>query len=79
MCFLCVPAEFIERMELRLSDVAKRTGSLMASAAGFDSIPADLGTLFTQRLFKAPAVPSSVEAVIQISAEKGSKIHYATW
>jgi len=31
------------------------------SAAGYDSMPADWGTLMVQRAFKAPAVPSSVE------------------
>lgn len=66
-------------MELRYSAAAAASGALMASAAGFDSVPADMGCLFAQRAFAPPAVPSSVEAVISLSAPKGTSIHYATW
>ncbi|WIA42239.1 hypothetical protein OEZ86_008256 [Tetradesmus obliquus] len=76
---ICGEPEFIERMELRYSAAAAASGALMASAAGFDSVPADMGCLFAQRAFAPPAVPSSVEAVISLSAPKGTSIHYATW
>lgn len=72
-------AEFIERMEVCYSATAAANGCLMASAAGFDSVPADMGCLFAQRAFQPPAVPSAVEAVITVAAPKGTHIHYATW
>jgi short subunit dehydrogenase-like uncharacterized protein len=74
------PAEFIERMALQYGDTAKANGCYIASAAGFDSLPADMGTILTQRLFKPPAVPCSVEAIISIlPGHPGYKGHYATW
>jgi short subunit dehydrogenase-like uncharacterized protein len=66
-------------MELRYSAAAAASGALIASAAGFDSVPADMGCLFAQRAFAPPAVPSSVEAVITVHAPLGTQIHYATW
>lgn len=72
-------ADFIERMEYMYNDTARSNGCYMASAAGFDSVPADLGTIFTAQQFQAPAVPCSVEAIIQVSAPAGHKIHFATW
>lgn len=65
-------------MQLRYHSTAASTGALMACAAGFDSVPADMGTLFTARAFAPPSVPSAVEAVIQFSAPLGTKVHYAT-
>jgi saccharopine dehydrogenase (NAD+, L-glutamate forming) len=79
MLLACLPAEFIERMELRYSAAAAASGALIASAAGFDSVPADMGCLFAQLAFAPPAVPSSVEAVITVHAPLGTQIHYATW
>eukprot|EP00879_Flechtneria_rotunda_P027476 GHRR01029436.1.p2 GENE.GHRR01029436.1~~GHRR01029436.1.p2 ORF type:complete len:113 (+),score=42.52 GHRR01029436.1:785-1123(+) len=76
---ICGEPEFIERMELRYSAAAAVAGCLMASAAGFDSVPADMGVLFAARAFQPPAVPAAVEAVISVQAPKGTKIHYATW
>ena len=42
-------AEFIEKAEYLFSDKAKEANVLMASAVGFDSVPADMGALFTVR------------------------------
>jgi short subunit dehydrogenase-like uncharacterized protein len=66
-------------MELRYSAASAASGALIASAAGFDSVPADMGCLFAQRAFVPPAVPCSVEAVITVAAPLGTQIHYATW
>jgi short subunit dehydrogenase-like uncharacterized protein len=68
-------------MELTYFDRARHSGCLMVSACGFDSVPSDLGTLVVQRQFVAPAVPSSVQAVISVTttAKTGVKIHYPTW
>lgn len=63
---LFVPAEFMELMEFRYQEKARAKGCYIVSAAGFDSIPADLGVLFTQRQFPAPATPSSVTSFLSI-------------
>lgn len=44
----CAPTEFIERMELKYGAAAAASGAHVASAAGYDSLPADLGTVYTQ-------------------------------
>ena len=59
-----LPAEFMELMEFRFHDKAKKNGCFVVSAAGFDSIPADLGVLYTMQQFQAPAVPSSVTSFL---------------
>ena len=60
--FVC--PEFMELMEFRFQDKARRNGCFVVSAAGFDSIPADLGVLYTMQQFQAPAVPSSVTSFL---------------
>lgn len=54
----------MELMEFRFHDKARRNGCFVVSAAGFDSIPADLGVLYTMQQFQAPAVPSSVTSFL---------------
>jgi short subunit dehydrogenase-like uncharacterized protein len=72
--------EFMERVEMYHSQGARESGSFVASACGFDSVPGDLGTIFTQRQFSAPATPSSVEAFISFhTAAQSFSFNYATW
>lgn len=61
-------AEFMELMEFRYQEKARAHGCFIVSAAGFDSIPADLGVLFTQRQFQSPAVPSAVTSFLSIQS-----------
>lgn len=58
---LFTSAEFMERAEMRFHEEARRNQCFAISACGFDSIPADLGTLFVQQKFQ---LPSSVEAFL---------------
>ena len=51
-------------MDFRFHDKAKRNGCFVVSAAGFDSVPADLGVLYTMQQFQGPAVPSSVTSFL---------------
>ena len=51
-------------MEFRFHEKAKRNGCFVVSAAGFDSVPADLGVLYTMHQFPAPAIPSSVTSFL---------------
>eukprot|EP00884_Botryococcus_braunii_P005385 jgi/Botrbrau1/14848/Bobra.0326s0002.1 len=80
--FLDVSGEpdYIERMEFKYNGPAQAAGVYVVSGVGFDSVPADLGTLYTQRLFKPPSVPVSVESFITIKfGDAGLVGNYATW
>jgi short subunit dehydrogenase-like uncharacterized protein len=58
--------EFVDRMYLGYHDVAVASGARIVHAAGFDSIPYDLGVLFTvQRL--PEGVPLAVSGYLSVS------------
>lgn len=44
--------QFLERMQLEYHTKALDKGVYVIGSCGFDSIPADLGILYTQRQFK---------------------------
>ena len=54
----------MELMEFKFHEKAKRNGCFVVSAAGFDSVPADLGVLYTMQQFQTPAIPSSVTSFL---------------
>lgn len=54
----------MELMEFKFHEKARRNGCFVVSAAGFDSVPADLGVLYTMQQFQAPAIPSSVTSFL---------------
>jgi short subunit dehydrogenase-like uncharacterized protein len=62
-------------MYVKYHEQAVRTGARLVHACGFDSIPADLGTLFTvQRL--PEGVPLEVECFIRVSGQaSGGTMH----
>ncbi|XP_049384863.1 probable mitochondrial saccharopine dehydrogenase-like oxidoreductase At5g39410 [Solanum stenotomum] len=62
--------EFMERMEVKYHDQAVENGSLVVSACGFDSIPAELGLMFNSSQWLPPAVPNSVEAYLSLESDK---------
>jgi short subunit dehydrogenase-like uncharacterized protein len=62
--------EFMERVEADLHEVAARNGSLIISACGFDSIPAELGFLFHSRQWEPPSAPHSVDAYVSLQSSK---------
>jgi hypothetical protein len=77
---ICGEPEYIERLEIELSETAERAGVFLASACAFDSIPSDLGCLFAQRQFAPPSVCTSVDAVISvIPGASGYRINAATY
>lgn len=43
--------QYMERMQLEYNDSAREKGVYIVSACGFDSIPADMGTLFFEKHF----------------------------
>lgn len=56
--------EFVDRMYVRHHETATRTGARLVHAAGFDSIPHDMGAYFTVRRLPAGA-PLRVEGAIR--------------
>lgn len=70
--------EYLEKMQLMYSEKAKESGSYIIGACGFDSIPADLGILFTRNKFKGDL--NSVEGFLNLSAgPEGIVGNYATY
>lgn len=86
-CFPCcgfdfTEPEFIERIMLKYNDAAAKSGSLIISTCGFDSIPADLGNVFTRQAFREqfPADELAlIDSFLTVSAPKGASGHYATF
>lgn len=67
---ICGEPEFMERMEAKYHDKAVETSSLVVSACGFDSVPAEIGFLFNSRQWTGPAVPNRVEAYLSLESDK---------
>lgn len=79
---LCGEPEFMDRMLLLYHEEAKEKKVLLLSACAFDSVPADLGTIFAQRVFlsRGGAALSSVESFLSISTGgKGLHGHATTF
>ncbi|XP_058062946.1 saccharopine dehydrogenase-like oxidoreductase [Anopheles bellator] len=72
--------QFLEGMQLKYHEAAKEKGIYMISACGFDSIPADMGTVFLEQQFDG--VVNSVESYV-VTKTQGRRemggIHYGTW
>lgn len=72
--------QYMERMQLQYNEQAQEKGVYVVSACGFDSIPADLGTVFLEKKFDGTV--NSVETFLETSSSKsdgGAVIHYGTW
>ena len=48
----CVLMQYLEKTQLMYNEKAREAGLYIVGACGFDSIPADLGVLFTRNSFK---------------------------
>lgn len=69
--------EFVDRMFLAHHDRAQATGARLVHACGFDSIPHDLGVLFTVRQLPHD-VPLTVRGVVRSNAKiSGGTLHSA--
>lgn len=72
--------QYMERMQLQYNEQAKEKGVYVVSACGFDSIPADLGTVFLEKEFDGTVNP--VETFLETKSNRpdgGAVIHYGTW
>ncbi|KAF1376320.1 hypothetical protein PFLUV_G00210280 [Perca fluviatilis] len=75
---ICGEPQFLERMQLEYHTKALDRGVYVIGSCGFDSIPADLGILYTQRQFRGTL--TAVESFLNISSgPEGSSGHDATW
>ncbi|KAG6720955.1 hypothetical protein I3842_03G087900 [Carya illinoinensis] len=76
---ICGEPEFMERMEAKYGEKAAEKGSLIISACGFDSVPAELGLMFNSRQWVEPAVPNRVEAYLSLESEKRIAGNFGTY
>ncbi|CAI8591866.1 unnamed protein product [Vicia faba] len=76
---ICGEPEFMERMESDYHDRAYETGSLVVSACGFDSVPAEIGFFFNSLQWVGPAVPNRVTAYLGLESGKRIVGNFATY
>lgn len=75
--------QYIERMQLLHDEAARRAGSLVIVACGFDSIPADLGVVYTEQQFGGTV--NAIESYLRawqrggIRLGSGAVANYGTW
>uniref|UniRef100_A0A673IR43 Saccharopine dehydrogenase-like oxidoreductase n=1 Tax=Sinocyclocheilus rhinocerous TaxID=307959 RepID=A0A673IR43_9TELE len=70
--------QFLERMQLNYHDQAAEKGVYIVGSCGFDSIPADMGVIYTRDQFKGTL--TSIESFLTASAgTEGGCIHDGTW
>lgn len=62
--------QYLERMQLNYHEPAHDHSVYVVGACGFDSIPADMGTVFLEEQFNGQV--NSVETYLDI---KASKVH----
>ncbi|KAG8542804.1 hypothetical protein GDO81_026089 [Engystomops pustulosus] len=69
---------FLELMHLKYDKQAADNGVYVVGSSGFDSIPADIGVLFTRNSIKGTL--TSVESFLSFkSGTEGTTIHDGTW
>lgn len=67
---ICGEPEFMEKMEAVYHEKAVENGSLVVSACGFDSVPAEFGLMFNSKQWVSPAVLNRVEAYLCLESDK---------
>ncbi|XP_058080808.1 probable mitochondrial saccharopine dehydrogenase-like oxidoreductase At5g39410 [Magnolia sinica] len=67
---VCGEPEFMEKMEAIYHGRATEAGSLVVSACGFDSVPAEMGFIFNSRQWAPPTAPNRVEAYLSLESER---------
>lgn len=75
--------EFFEGMMLKYHEQAKKEQVAIVHVCGFDSIPADMGVLYTKQQLEKNhnALPSTIEMFfkLHIAGNAGFAGHYATY
>lgn len=73
--------QYMERMQLEYNDLARAKGVYVVSACGFDSIPADMGTVFFEQNFDGTvnSIETYLASWIKGGLTGGALVHYGTW
>uniref|UniRef100_A0A8K9UE02 Saccharopine dehydrogenase-like oxidoreductase n=1 Tax=Oncorhynchus mykiss TaxID=8022 RepID=A0A8K9UE02_ONCMY len=75
---ICGEPQFLERMQLEYHSRAMDSGVYVIGSCGFDSIPADMGILYTKNQFKGTL--TAVESFLTIhTGPEGGCAHDGTW
>ncbi|XP_062302672.1 saccharopine dehydrogenase-like oxidoreductase [Osmerus eperlanus] len=75
---ICGEPQFLESMQLNYNSQAGEKGVYVVGSCGFDSIPADMGVIFTRDQFKGTL--TAVESFLTASSgPEGGSIHDGTW
>ncbi|CAK6963994.1 saccharopine dehydrogenase-like oxidoreductase [Scomber scombrus] len=75
---ICGEPQFLESMQLNYNSQAADKGVYIIGSCGFDSIPADMGVLYTRDQFKGTL--TAVESFLTVSTgADGGCIHDGTW
>uniref|UniRef100_A0A452UBF3 Saccharopine dehydrogenase-like oxidoreductase n=1 Tax=Ursus maritimus TaxID=29073 RepID=A0A452UBF3_URSMA len=75
---ICGEPQFLELMYWKYNEKAAEKGSYIIGSSGFDSIPADLGVIYTRN--KMNGTLTAVESFLTIhSGPEGLCIHDGTW
>lgn len=75
---ICGEPQFLESMQLNYDSQAADKGVYIIGACGFDSIPADMGVIYTRDQFKGTL--TAVESFLTASSgPEGGCIHDGTW
>ena len=75
---ICGEPQFMEKCFLDYHERAMESGVLIIHACAFDSVPADLGALFSMRQF-GPSKCVSIESFLTIDCPKGLRGHVTTY
>ncbi|KAL8546015.1 hypothetical protein ACS0TY_005939 [Phlomoides rotata] len=76
---ICGEPDFMERMEVMYHEKASEKGSLVVSACGFDSVPAEIGLMFHSKHWAEPSVPNHVEAYLSLESDKRIVGNFGTY
>uniref|UniRef100_UPI0037E70BA2 saccharopine dehydrogenase-like oxidoreductase n=1 Tax=Semicossyphus pulcher TaxID=241346 RepID=UPI0037E70BA2 len=75
---ICGEPQFLEGMQLNYNSQAADKGVYIIGSCGFDSIPADMGVIYTRDQFKGTL--TAVESFLTVSSgPDGGCIHDGTW
>ncbi|KAG6588499.1 putative mitochondrial saccharopine dehydrogenase-like oxidoreductase, partial [Cucurbita argyrosperma subsp. sororia] len=66
---ICGEPEFMEKMEANYHERAVENGSLVISACGFDSVPAEFGFMFNSKQWVGESAPNRIEAYLSLESK----------
>nr|XP_015206961.1 PREDICTED: saccharopine dehydrogenase-like oxidoreductase [Lepisosteus oculatus] len=75
---ICGEPQFLEGMQLNYNKEAAEKGVYIIGSCGFDSIPADMGVLYTRDQFKGTL--TAIESFLTVhTGPEGACVHDGTW